>query len=164
MMSILPNKGAVAAFRTSLIAVALPALTWMVAAGQAQAATYDCRVAKVEAPHPYLPERIVLSADKRFVEVTVDAIEIENVKTLPTPAEVVYRGAKRLRLSWSSLDYEVVGNIPRHLMKGFGSLKPEEFSFQLSLDKSGRHFRATVEYKPYYLSNGVASGRCSIIE
>lgn len=130
----------------------------------ARAATYDCRVTKVEAPHPYLPERLVLSADNRFVDVTVDAIDIENVKTVSTPAEVVYRGTKRLRLSWPSLDYEVVGSIPRHRMKGFGSLKPEEFSYQLSLEKSGRRFRATVEYKPYYLSSGSARGTCSIIE
>lgn len=164
MMSILPNKGAVAAFRTSLIAVALPALTWMVAAGQAQAATYDCRVAKVEAPHPYLPERIVLSADKRFVEVTVDSIEIENVTTVPTPAEVVYRGTKRLRLGWSSLDYDVVGPIPRHQMKGLSDLKPEHFRYRLSLDKTKLHFRTTIDDKKHNYSHGVASGRCSIIE
>lgn len=130
----------------------------------AHAVTYDCRVTKVETPNPYLPERIVLVTDKRFLDVTVDTIEIENVKTAATPAEVVYRGTKRLRLSWSSLDYELIGRVPQGRLKGYGHLKPEQFSYQLSLERSGERFRATVDDVLYNYSHGVARGRCSIIE
>ncbi len=141
-------------WRTPVVAIALATVV-----SAADAATYVCTVENVYSKHPYLPSKIVFSADRMFNHVMVETVEVEGVQTAPEKADVVSRSKRRFRLEWSSASYVLQDGIPNQPL-AFGRVPPRQFRYTLSLDRATHAFISRVKDTGYRQTMGEAKGRC----